>query len=125
MSFNDSEVYPFEEIPSGVDLARYFWHETNHVNPGYDGINLWRDGSQYCYLWVTASVDFDMDMYYLLDVRTKTDGDEMRDGLFLHLGSFDTFEVEWQQKPYAFGTATIENVYASLQWFYDKIKETE
>jgi hypothetical protein len=116
------KVYPFEEIPSGVDLARYFWEHTDHTNPGYDGIDLWRDGEDYCYLWVHSMVDFDFNVFYLLDVRTSVGGEETRDSLFLHVGPFSKLDVEWRQKPVAFQDATMYDVYDSLQWFINKVK---
>jgi hypothetical protein len=108
---------PFVDVPSGVDLARYFWHETDHQNPGCDGIDLWRDGADYCYLWVEAMADHDLFRSYLLDVRTKREGTETRDFLFLHVGIGERFEVEWHQHPTRFEDDSMDRVHDGLLWF--------
>ena len=68
---------PFEDVPGGIDIARYFLEEKarDFDGQGVDGIKLYRDGREYCYAWVTAHVDLDLDGFFLLDVRTN-DGDK-------------------------------------------------
>lgn len=95
---------PFLEVPGGVEIARYFWHEIEHRNPGCDGIDLYREGLDYCYLWVEAMVDLDMWEAYLLDVRTHVgvppgEFGETRDFLFVFAGAGDRFDVEWFNQP--------------------------
>lgn len=95
---------PFLSLPEGIDIAHYFVEETEHRNPGCNGISLWREGTDYCYLWVEAFVDLDMWHAYLLDVRTAVDvrpGEfgETRDYLYVFHGAGDRFDVEWHQHP--------------------------
>lgn len=131
---------PFADLPEGIDIARYFWHEVVLVDRdgphrlgnyhGCDGINLWRDGADYCYLWVEAVVDQDMYVNYLLDIRTNVRGDqtkeftETRDFLFVHAGADNTFECSWQNKPINFDASTskhIDHLHEGLQWFTDRV----
>lgn len=122
---DETEDAPFLSMPGAVDLARYFWHEIvleqrlgNYH--GCDGITLYRDGKDYCYLWVEATVDHDMWMSYLLDVRTKIDGIETRDYVFLDAGADDLFECEWHNQPIRFDApvdAHIDRLHAGLKWF--------
>lgn len=110
---------PFQTIPSGIEIARYFWHETERRNNGCDGIRLFRDGSDYCYLWVKAIVDHDLWHSYLLDIRTHVDGVETRDFLFLHAGADGAFDVEWHNQPIRFDAATEahrERFATGMQW---------
>lgn len=104
-----AEKAPFLSVPSGIDIARYFWHGTERRNLGCDGIDLFRDGADYCYLWVDTTIDFDMWMAYLLDVRTSVGNphptdkfNETRDYLFLIAGAGDMFDVEWHNQPIRF-----------------------
>lgn len=125
---------PFREVPGAVDLARYFWHEVVLVDRegphrlgnyhGCDGINLWREGSDYCYLWVEATVDHDMWVSFLLDVRTKIGGIETRDYVFLDAGAGDLFEVEWRNKPIRSDAPTddhIDRLREGLLWFTNRV----
>ena len=90
---------PFDSIPSGIDIAHYFVEATGRVNPGCDGIDLYREGRDYCYLWVETTVDLDMWLAYMLDIRTHVNGTETRDYLFVFVGAGNRFDVEWHQKP--------------------------
>lgn len=124
------DTAPFLGIPSGVDLAHYFWDETDHRNPGYDGIDLYREGNDYCYLWVEAMVDHDMWHSYLLEVRTHVgvkpgEFGETRDFLFLHVGG-DTFDVEWHNKPIRFDApheAHQDYFHDGMLWFLARIEK--
>lgn len=131
MSTDDA---PFLEVPTAIDLARYFWHEVVLVDRdgphrvgnyhGCDGIALWREGGEYCYLWVEVTVDHDMWMSYLLDVRTKRDGVETRDYVLLEAGSGDLFEVEWHNQPIRFDADTdahIDRLHDGLKWFTERV----
>lgn len=125
---------PFLEVPGGIDIGRYFWHEIVMADQqvphrrgqyhGCDGIDLWRDGGDYCYLWVEATVDHDMWMAYLLEVRTSRGGVESRDHLYLAAGAGDLFEVEWRNKPIApFQTPLDDNVdhhRDAMRWFVER-----
>lgn len=126
---------PFASLPGGIDIARYFWHEivmAEQTTVPYrrgqyhdcDGIDLWRDGGDYCYLWVEATVDHDMWMAYLLEVRTKTDGSEVRDHLYLAAGANDLFEVVWRNKPSRpFETPLDDNIdhhRDAMRWFVER-----
>jgi len=127
----DERVAPFDSLPSGIDIARYFWHETERSNPGCDGIDLYRDGSDYCYLWVEAMVDLDYYEAYLLDVRTHTNvppGEigETRDFLFIFAGTQDRFDVEWHEHPIAFSAPAEEHrdrFRAGMLWLTDRIEK--
>lgn len=122
---------PFLSVPSGVDLARYFWHETERRNPGCDGISLFREGRDYCYLWVTATVDLDMWEAHLLDVSTNVHAEdrpftETRDFLFLFAGGGGRFEVEWHNQPIRFDAATEahrDRFVAGMAWFTSRIEQ--
>lgn len=124
----------FAEPPTGVDIGRFFWHECILVDRdgphrignyhGCDGIELYREGTEYCYLWVEATVDHDMWMDYLLDVRTKAGGTETRDYLYLNAGLGNLFEVEWHNSPIRFDAPTddhIDRLMAGLEWFTDRV----
>jgi hypothetical protein len=115
---------PFSEVPSGTSIARYFWEETERRNNGCDGIDLYRDGGDYCYLWVTAMIDLDMWHAYLLDVRTHVGVEpgkigETRDYLFLFAGAGGRFDVQWRNQPIDFGAPTDEHrdrLRAGMHW---------
>lgn len=125
---------PFTEVPSGIDIARYFWHDIVMADPqvpyrrgqyhGCDGINLWREDGDYCYLWVQATADHDMWMAYLLDIRTHTGGVETRDHLYLAAGGGDLFEVVWHNQPTRPFEAplddNIDHYYAAMKWFVER-----
>lgn len=124
---------PFIDVPEGIDIARYFWHEVVMADQqvpyrrgqyhGCDGINLWRDGRDYCYLWVEATVDHDMWMGYLLEIRTNIGGSESRDHLYLAAGGGDLFEAEWRNQPIRFGAPLddhIDHHRAAMHWFVGK-----
>ncbi len=111
---------PFTSIPSGVDIAHYFWEETSRRNDTCNGINLWRDDSDYCYLWVTSMIDHDMRESYLLDIRTNTNGSETRDFLFTNFGGGGPMETQWRNKPidfYAPSEDHADNFRAAMRWF--------
>lgn len=128
------EESPFLDIPEGIDIARYFWHEVvmdDQPVPhrrgqyhGCDGISLWRDGTDYCYLWVEATVDHDMWMAYLLEIRTNIGGAESRDHLYLAAGAGDLFEVEWRNKPIRpFDTPLddcVDHHREAMRWFVER-----
>lgn len=124
---------PFLDPPSGMDIARYFWHEVVLVDQdgshrrgqyhGCEGIDLWREGSDYCYLWVEATVDHDMWMAYLLEIRTHQAGLETRDHLYLAAGGGDLFETEWRNKPIRFDAPLDDHVdhhRAAMLWFVER-----
>lgn len=124
---------PFEALPSGVEIARYFWEQTDRVNNGYDGIDLWRDERDYCYLWVETFVDMDLHKAYLLDVRTNIDtppGElgEVRDFLFVLVGILDgKFDVEWHNKPINFAAPYEEHrerFAEGMKWLVSRIEES-
>jgi hypothetical protein len=125
---------PFDSLPGGIDIARYFWHEIVLSDPvvpyrrgqyhGCDGINLWRDDVDYCYLWVQATTDQDMWMGYLLEIRTYTNDVETRDYLYLAAGGGDLFEVEWYNQPIkAFQVPfddVVDHYRKAMHWFAER-----
>lgn len=129
-----AENAPFIDLPEGIDIARYFWHEVvladQHEVPyrlgqyhGTDGINLWREGQDYCYLWVEATVDHDMWMGYLLEIRTNRGGTETRDHLYLAAGGGGLFETEWRNHPIQFDAPLddhIDHHRAAMHWFVER-----
>ena len=134
---NTETERPFVNVPDGISIARYFWHEVVMADQqvpyrrgqyhGCDGINLWRDDRDYCYLWVEATVDHDMWMGYLLEVRTNIDGVESRDHLYLAAGGGDLFEVEWRNQPIGFDAPLddrIDHHHAAMHWFVEKNVDT-
>lgn len=130
----ETDGAPFLSVPSGIDIARYFWHETDHSNPGCEGIDLYREGLDYCYLWVSVVVDHDMWMSYLLDVRTSVGNphptdkfNETRDYLFLMVGAGDMFEVEWHNQPTRFDAPTEAHrarSEAGMKWLADRTEKS-
>lgn len=129
----------FDSIPGAVDIGRYFWHEVVMAEQtaipyrrgqyhGADGITLWRDGADYCYLWVDATVDHDMWMGFLLEVRTnihEADGfAETRDHLYLAAGAGDLFEICWRNQPIQpFRTPLddcIDHHREAMRWFVER-----
>lgn len=120
----------FLEVPTGIDIAHYFIEETDRRNNGCDGIDLFRDGQDYCYLWVEATVDDDMWEAFLLDIRTCV-GDpadtfrETRDFLFVRVGVGGMFEVEWHNQPIRFDAPTEahrERGHDGLLWFVGRVE---
>ena len=125
----NTKIQPFADIPSGIDIAHYFMEMTDRRNPGCEGIDLWRDGKSYCYLWVEAMVDEDMWGSYLLDIRTNIHDPsktftETRDYLFVRSGIGNTFEVEWHNHKVDFDASTEEHLdrfHSGLHWFVERV----
>lgn len=124
---------PFGTIPSGLDIAHYFWDETDHRNVGCDGIDLWRgEGTDYCYLWVEAMVDLDMWEAYLLDVRTHVgvklgELGETRDFLYLFVGAGGRFDVQWHNQPVDFAApvdAHRDRFRTGMHWLASRIESS-
>lgn len=116
----------FAEVPSGTDIANWFLMETDRRNDGPDGVgDLFREGPDYCYLWVEAMVDDDMWAAYLLDVRTKVEGSETRDFLYVRSGvGYRAPEVEWHQRPVRFDDDVEvhrDRAYEGLRWFVMRV----
>lgn len=120
---------PFMDVPSGMDIAQYFLFETKRRNNGAEGIDLWWDKEKgYCYLWVEVHIDFDMQHYFLLDVRTNlTEGEagETRDYLFVKVDVFSGIsEVEWFNKPLPFNSEFEEHRKRwdlAMQWMLNRV----
>ena len=116
---------------SGHDIASWFRSEVAlsfqqvQTAEGYD-LETGDDG--YCYVWVMAFVDLDMDAFFLLDVRTKQGTeDETRDFLFTGVGASFGKGVphEWQNKPLPFradAEAHRERLSDGLKWFAERIE---
>lgn len=118
----------FAEPPRGVDIARYFLEETDRRHEA-DGIELWREGSEYCYLWKYVEIDHDLRVSYLLDVRTSRENTpgqfkETRDLLFVHAGiGLTSPEVEWWNRPIRFDADREDHLdwhHDGLRWFLDR-----
>lgn len=118
---------PFLEIPDGVSIAHWFVEEGPKEH-GCEGIDLYRgEGREYCYLWITSTVDMDMNFFWLLDIRTAPTGadfDESRDFLFVASMSGRGVECEWFNRPVAFlatGEAHQDHLWDGLGWFRSRI----
>jgi hypothetical protein len=121
----EEEQAPFWDVPGGIDIAHYFLEEKarDFDGQGADGIPLSRDGRAYCYLWVMAHVDLDLDQFYLLDIRTargEEPFDESRDFLLVMSGvsTGGKPEVEWENRPIGFSDdGHIDRLHRGLKWF--------
>ena len=124
-----TEQEPFTDVPGGIDIAHYFLEEKarDFDGQGADGIKLSRDGRAYCYAWVTAHVDLDLDQFYLLDIRTaggKEPFDETRDFLLVMSGvtTGGKPEVEWENNPIDFTSEDhIDRLHRGLKWFSNSV----
>lgn len=143
---------PFDIIPSGVAIAHWWmegeWREgypANGKSPaqhygfiqGTEGFDLWREGNDYCYAWLEAYVDHDVQSWYLLDIRTAQGSAvgecrETRDHLFVGWSygglSRDTGGIKcaWEQRPINFIASAAEHrerFLKGMQWFTDQIEE--
>lgn len=114
------------DVPSGVEIASWFRREHERrlgAFQGCDGLSLVRDGRDYCYVWLMAYVDLDMEAYYLLDVRTSTGGTETRDFLLVFSGG-GLGHCEWHQHPIetsAHYTEHRDRLRAGLRWMAETI----
>jgi hypothetical protein len=122
---------PFLEVPDGISIAHYFIEETDRRNRGCDGIDLYREGRDYCYVWVEAMVDDDMQESYLLDIRTCVgDSDDLfretRDFLYIRSGGgLNAPEVEWHNHPIRFDApheGHADRNYDGLVWFINRVE---
>lgn len=126
---------PFLEVPAGVDIARWFVDEVPNKTHGCEGIDLWRgEDTNYCYLWITSTVDLDMSYYWLLDIRTSVSGvpfGETRDFLFVASGAgagIDPFACEWFNHPIQFSAPAEQHrqhLADGLEWFASRVTETQ
>lgn len=112
---------PFDQLPSGGEIARYFLRHLSAKPQGSEGFDLYRDGEDYCYIWKVAELDLDLSCAYLLEVRTNTNGVETRDCLYVRHNPMDelgSLICEWYQKPVAFFDGyTNEWVRGAFRWF--------
>ena len=110
---------PFTEVPSGIGIAHYFVEECAGKQQGADGFDLWREGSDYCYVWKMLECDLDYEGSYLLEVRTNIDGEETRDFLFVSTKD-GKIDCRWRNQPVKFFCSQNEwNEHLSdgLAWF--------
>lgn len=118
-------------ILTGIEVGGWFVqeHARGFTKQTADGFMYQEfDDGGYAYVWVMSMVDFDMNVYFLLDVRTKPDGDaeETRDFLFVGCGvGIKSFEACWQNEPIGFH-APIEDHMSrfarGMRWFSDQIE---
>lgn len=130
---------PFEGIPSAGAIAQWWCNDDEDddgkaiLSParhysyiqGTEGFDIYRDGNDYCYVWMTAFVDADMDVFYLLDVRTSLDDAETRDFLYVAMGAGHGAECTWHQKPINFSASAEEHkdrFWEGMGWFRDQIE---
>lgn len=119
------QTSPFEALPSAHDIAHYFTTKTNRRHD-CEGISLWRDGQDYCYLWVEATVDHDYQMYYLLDIRTSLAGLESRDYLYVAEGPDEPVRYERHNDPVYFSAPVPEHFRRNkrgLLWFVEHVTD--
>ncbi len=113
------------DVPSGVEIAKWFreQHAGRLQVQGWDGLDLVREGEDYCYAWLEAFVDFDLACYYLLDVRTSIGHAESRDFLFVSDGMGNHW-CEWHQQPVFFRdppAAHVERFRSGMAWFAERV----
>lgn len=117
------------DVPSGAEIAEWFRREhAPRLNSfqEYDGLDLVRDGSDYCYVWLKAYVDLDFVGYFLLDVRTSVGSQETRDFLLV----WDGFEqgFEWRNRPIESGAGSEVHrarLKDGMAWMADRIDRKE
>jgi hypothetical protein len=117
---------PFSDLPNGQDIAHYF-HDAKLTiaSQGAEGYNLWRsllDGNyDYCYLWIVATVDFDVLQYDLLEIRTNIADEETRDYLFVRAYPI---VYNWYNNPIKFSATHeqhVEHIHDGLHWFVNQV----
>jgi hypothetical protein len=115
----------FSQLPSGWQIANEYVRELSQTPQGSEGFDLWRDGEAYCYVWRLAELDFDYEGAWLLEVRTKNDGDETRDLLFVWQKDGE-IRCEWRNTPIEF-FAPADEMRAYLKqgfaWFSKRASE--
>lgn len=111
-------------MPTGIDIAHYFIEKCSAVPQSPEGYNLYRQGSDYCYIWNTLAFDLDYQGAWLLEVRTSVEDVETRDFLFVSLklnGARSRIEGEWFNNPITEFKATWEQhcdyMTAGMDWF--------
>lgn len=83
-----------------------------------EGLEIERDGHDYCYAWMCAYVDRDLQIYFLLDIRTYVDGVETRDYLYISTGTYGE-RCQFQQAPVRFEDDTPTRLYAGIRWMIE------
>jgi hypothetical protein len=88
------------EAMSGVDLKEFMKPTMTALArcQGADPLETWDNSG----VWVAMHMDWDYEQWYLLEVRKpykNPDGPTMVDFLYVHWGAYDTWEVEWRNKP--------------------------
>ena len=122
------------DTPSGMEIAEFLWERRIFSNDSEEGFGIPgcepgrrpTDGS-YCYVWVEATSDHDIDFFMLVDVRTSTGpGGETRDYLFVPSEhSEGKRDVTWHQRPIEFKTPVQvhrDRHHVGLLWFADQIE---
>lgn len=89
---------PFDSMPTGSEIAHHFYNECAGERQGFDGFDLYRDGNDYCYLWVQGHFDFDLSESWLVEVRTHLNGTEVRDMMIVTTNK-GVMRWEWQGGP--------------------------
>jgi len=92
------DTQPFDSIPTGEEIAQHFYSECAGKRQDARGFDLYRDGSDYCYLWVQGHFDFDLSESWLIEVRTYLNGSEVRD-MMIVTAKYGKFQWEWQGGP--------------------------
>lgn len=113
------------EINSDTEIAHWFVekHAANWASgQSCEGMEIWRDGHNYCYAWMCAYIDRDLQGYYLLDVRLYADGKEIRDHLYVTTGMYGT-SCQFQQQPVRFEDDTPARLYAGIKWMIDLMEK--
>lgn len=123
---DEEQGLPFIDMPSATDIAHYFTDDclSRFDGQGADGINLWREGRDYCYVWMEAHVDHDLEQYFLLDIRTNMGDNETRDYLYVCVGMGDRVECEWHNHPVPFRASFgkhMDRFVKAMHWFTDRI----
>ena len=89
---------PFDHMPTAIEIGHYFIEVCVHRPQSWDGYDLYREDDDYCYFWVQGHFDFDYMNSWLLEVRTWTEGREVRDLLYVsYIGG--SLQVQWKDSP--------------------------
>ena len=111
---------PFDQLPSGWEIARYFVRRCANQQQTHEGFDLWRDGDEYSYVWKLVEIDLDYNHSWLLEVRTSTNGDEETRDLLIVRSYDGEITYLWQNAPIAFSaTPEAHEAYLrkGMEWF--------
>ena len=114
---------PFDTMPTGGEIAHHFIEVCAYTQQDAQGYDLWRDGQDYCYLWMQGHFDFDMSQSWLIEVRTYLNGAEVRD-MMIVTSKHGHLRWEWQGGPSHPNRASYDEyqdyMSKALSWFANR-----